>query len=124
MITVEELEKIKNKTLKQTVVGSNRTDYRVLVGMATCGIAAGANEVWQKLQSELKARKIKGVSLVSTGCIGICRYEPIVEVIDLNGDKVTYVKMNADKVARVVSEHLVNGRPCLEYTIGAVYNGK
>ena len=124
MKTVEELEKIKVKAKKQTTVGSERKDFRVLVGMATCGIAAGANEVWNALNDEIKVRKIKNVSLISTGCIGICRLEPVVEVIDLNGDKITYVKMNPEKAARVVAEHLVNGRPCLDYIIEAVEDSK
>lgn len=124
MKTVEELENIKNNLQKQTLVGTQRKDFRVLVGMATCGIAAGAEEVWKALKDEINVRKIKNVNLVSTGCIGICRLEPIVEVIDLNGDKITYVKMNPDKAARVVAEHLVNGRPCLDYVIEAAEDSK
>jgi len=53
-----------------------------------------------------------------TGCIGVCRLEPIVEVIDKDGNKVTYVKMTPEKVTRVVTEHIVNGRVCVDLTIG------
>jgi NADP-reducing hydrogenase subunit HndB len=57
--------------------------------------------------------------VTKTGCIGLCRLEPIVEVYVPNQEKVTYVKMTPDKVARIVTEHLVNGQPVIEYTVGA-----
>ena len=60
------------------------------------------------------------VAVAQTGCIGMCQYEPIVEVFETGKEKVTYVRMNAEKVAKVVNEHLVNGQPVLEYTVGAV----
>jgi len=93
---------------------------KIVVGMATCGIAAGARPVMNTLVEELRIRGLHDVTVTMTGCIGVCRLEPIVEVIDENGDKVTYVKMDATKAKRIVAEHLVNGRICADMTIGAV----
>ena len=93
-------------------------DTRVLVGMATCGIAAGARPVLAAFVEEIEKRQIKDVMVTQTGCIGICKLEPIVEIVVPGQDIVTYVKMTADKVAKVVVEHLVNGRPVVEYTVG------
>lgn len=91
---------------------------RVVVGMATCGIAAGARPVMTAFIEELNKRNLRDVTVTMTGCIGVCKLEPIVEVIDADGNKTTYVKMTPEKVARVVAEHIVNGRVCLDYTIG------
>lgn len=91
---------------------------RVVVGMATCGIAAGARPVLAALSEEVAKRGLANVTVAQTGCIGICQYEPVVEVFEAGKEKVTYVKMTADKVARVVEEHLRGGKPVAEYTIG------
>ena len=98
--------------------GENENNIRVVVGMATCGIAAGARPVLNGFTEEVAKRGLKNVTVTQTGCIGICQYEPVVEVYEPGKEKVTYVKMTAEKVARVVADHLVNGNPVTEYTIG------
>ena len=95
-------------------------DSRVLVGMATCGIAAGARPVLAAFVEEVNKRQLNNVMVTQTGCIGICQYEPVVEIVVPGQEKVTYVKMTAEKAARVVAEHLVNGKVVTEYTIGTV----
>lgn len=95
-------------------------NIRVVVGMATCGIAAGARPVLAAFTDEVSKRNLQNVTIAQTGCIGICQYEPVVEITCPGQEKVTYVKMTPEKVARVVSEHLVGGHPVTEYTIGNV----
>ncbi|HEX9062115.1 MAG TPA: (2Fe-2S) ferredoxin domain-containing protein, partial [Clostridia bacterium] len=107
------------KTLDEISLRTNKDGIRVVVGMATCGIAAGARPVMNAFVEEINKRKIANVSVTMTGCIGVCRLEPIVEVINPDGSKVTYVKMNAEKALRVVNEHIVNGRVCTDLTIGS-----
>lgn len=92
---------------------------RVVVGMATCGIAAGARPVLGAFVDEVAKRNLNNVTITQTGCIGICKYEPVVEVYVPGQEKVTYVKMTADKALRVVAEHLVNNQVVSELTIGA-----
>lgn len=94
-------------------------DTRVVVGMATCGIAAGARPVLAAFVEEVTRRQVKNVMVTQTGCIGLCRLEPIVEIHSPGEEKVTYVQMTPDRVSRIVTEHLVNGRPVIEYTVGA-----
>ena len=94
-------------------------DTRVVVGMATCGIAAGARPVLSAFVEEVNRRQLKNIMVTQTGCIGMCRLEPIVEVTAPDRDKVTYVQMTVEKVAKIVTEHLVNGNPVIEYTVGA-----
>ena len=93
---------------------------RVLVGMATCGIAAGAKPVLTALVDEIARRNLSHVTVSQTGCIGMCQYEPIVEVLEPGKEKVTYVKVTPEMVARIVSDHLVNGNPVGEFTVGAI----
>ena len=120
MKSLEELAAIRDK-MKQTVNTREAAhdSTRVVVGMATCGIAAGARPVLEAFLQEIDKRELKNVTVSQTGCIGVCRLEPIVEVYVPGQEKVTYVKMTPDKVASIVSEHLVNGRVVTEYTIGA-----
>ena len=93
---------------------------RVVVGMATCGIAAGARPVLGAFVDEIAKRGLNNITVTQTGCIGICKYEPVVEVHIPGQEKVTYVKMTAEKAMRVVAEHLVNNQVVSELTIGAV----
>ena len=97
----------------------NSDSTRVVVGMATCGIAAGARPVLAAFVDDVSKRQMNDVMVTQTGCIGICQYEPVVEVFVPGQEKVTYVKMTPDKVAKIVAEHLVNGQVVTEYTIGA-----
>ena len=117
MKSIEELKAIKAKMADKVAVRSSTGDIRIVVGMATCGIAAGARPVLNAFVDEVAKRNLKGVTVSQTGCIGMCQYEPIVEVIQPGKEKVTYVKMTADKVAKVVNDHIVNGNPVAEYTV-------
>ena len=119
MKTLAELQAIRERTFER--VGMRHEDTvnaRVVVGMATCGIAAGARPVMLEFVEELKRRGLENVTVAQTGCIGMCRLEPMVEVYVKDQEKVTYVHMSPEKVARVVNDHIVNGRPVEEYTIG------
>ena len=120
MKSLEELaalrERMKNNVAMRR---DNSTATRVVVGMATCGIAAGARPVLTAFVEEVNRRGLKDVVVTQAGCIGMCKLEPIVEVFQPGKEKVTYVKMTPEKVSRIVTEHLVNGSPVTEYTVGA-----
>ncbi len=120
MKSLEELKAIREKMQKQMDVrDQDENTVRVVVGMATCGIAAGARPVMTTFLEEVEKRGLKNVTVSQTGCIGVCRLEPIVEVFVPGQEKVTYVKMDPDKARTVVAEHLVNQRVVTDYTIGA-----
>ena len=120
MKSLEELKAIREKMQKQLDVRENNEDnIRVVVGMATCGIAAGARPVLAAFLEEVAKRELKNVTVTQTGCIGVCRLEPIAEVYVPGEEKVTYVKMKPEMVPRIVTEHLVNHNVVTEYTIGA-----
>ena len=111
---------IKQKTLEKMTVREDQSGFtRVVVGMATCGIAAGARPVMNAFVDEIEKRHLQNVTVSQTGCIGMCQFEPIVEVFEPGKEKVTYVLMNEEKARKVVVDHLVNGVPVIEYTVGA-----
>lgn len=121
MKSLAELQAIRDKARAAVNIRENsEAKTRVLVGMATCGIAAGARPVLTAIVDEVAKRELSDIMVTQTGCIGICQYEPVVEITCPGQEKVTYVKMTPEKVARVVSEHLVGGHPVTEYTIGNV----
>lgn len=119
MKSIAQLEEIRKRTLDEIKMRTDKNCRRIVVGMATCGIAAGARPVMNAFVEEIKKRNLGDVSVTMTGCIGVCRLEPMVDVFESDGSKVTYVKMTPEKVARIVTEHLVNGRVCADLTIGA-----
>ncbi len=120
MKSLAELQAIRDKARASVNLRENaEAETRVLVGMATCGIAAGAKPVLNAFVEEVNKRGLKDTMVTQTGCIGICQYEPVVEIITPGKEKVTYVKMTAEKAVRVVNDHLVNGNVVTEYTIGA-----
>ncbi len=120
MKTLAELQAIRDKVRNQVEMRNESGDnYRVVVGMATCGIAAGARPVLTAIVDEVAKRQLHNVTVTQTGCIGICQFEPVVEVFAPDGQKVTYVKMTAEKAVRMVNDHLVNGNVVAEFTIGA-----
>ena len=120
MKSLAELQEIRNRMLGNVTLRKEGSDeVRVVVGMATCGIAAGARPVMAAFVEELAKRNLTNVTVAQTGCIGVCRLEPIVEIIAPGAEKVTYVKMTPEKARRVVAEHLVTGQIVSEYTIGA-----
>ena len=120
MKSLAELQAIKDKMKGKVILREGTGDVRVVVGMATCGIAAGARPVLNTFVEEVnKADLNEKVSVSQTGCIGICQFESVVEVFEAGKDEVTYVKMTPEKAKRVVEEHLKGGKVISEYTIAA-----
>lgn len=122
MKSLEELKAIREKMQNQ--VGFRAEDeadgsIRVVVGMATCGIASGARPVLTALSDLVQDKKLENVKVLQTGCIGLCQYEPIVEVIETGKEKVTYVKVTPEKAAEIVESHLVGGNPIGKYTLSS-----
>ena len=120
MKSLEELKAIREKMKRQMEVRDNdENTVRVVVGMATCGIAAGARPVMTAFLDEVERRGLSNVSVSQTGCIGVCRLEPVAEVFVPGQEKVTYVKLRPEMVPAIVEQHLVNHNVVADYTIGA-----
>ena len=121
MKSLEELKAIKAKMQDKVVLRTSSGDTRIVVGMATCGIAAGARPVLNAfVEGVSEAGLGDHVIVTQTDCIGICQYEPVVEVYSPDAEKVTYVKMTAERAKEVIEKHIKGGKPVVEYTIGAL----
>lgn len=121
MKSLEELKAIKAKMQDKVALRTSSGDIRIVVGMATCGIAAGARPVLNAfVEGVAEAGLGDNVMVTQTGCIGICQYEPVVEVYTKDAEKVTYVKMTAERAKEVIEKHIKGGAPITEYTIGAL----
>ena len=120
MKSLEELKAIRERMQGQVGLRSeDSSQTRVVVGMATCGIASGARPVLTTLSDAVQERHLDNIAVTQTGCIGLCQYEPIVEVMEPGKPKITYIKMNADKAAEVVERHLIGGHIVEEYTLNS-----
>lgn len=121
MKSLEELKAIKAKMQDKVVLRTSGGTTRIVVGMATCGIAAGARPVLNAFVEGISQAGLgDSVIVTQTGCIGICQYEPVVEVYTEGAEKVTYVKMTAERAKEVIEKHIKGGAPITEYTIGAL----
>jgi len=119
MKSLAELAAIREKMKDKVSIREGSEQIRVVIGMATCGIAAGARPVLSAFVEKVSEAKLtEKVAISQTGCIGICQYEPVVEVYEDGKEKVTYVKMTAEKAAEVVEKHLKGGQVVEAYTIG------
>ena len=118
MKSLAELQAIKDRMRSKVVLREGTSNVRVVVGMATCGIAAGARPVLNAFVEEVNKQGLyENVSVSQTGCIGFCQLEPIVEIHEAGKEKVTYIKMTPDKVAEIVEKHLKGGNVVTEYTV-------
>lgn len=126
MNSIEELKELKDK-MQNSVVPNRLSDTRIIVGMATCGLAAGAEAVYKTLNKELKKLNLNSifartqglnvVNVVKVGCIGMCRLEPIVEVLVPNEPKITYVKVTPQIAERIIKEHIIGGNIVAEHIL-------
>ena len=121
MKSLAELAEIKARMQNKVVLREGSGDIRVVVGMATCGIAAGARPVLNAFVEEVSKEGLADkVTVTQTGCIGICQFEPVVEIFEADKPKVTYVKMNPEKAKEVVETHLKGGKVLTDYTISNI----
>ncbi|MDI7246289.1 MAG: (2Fe-2S) ferredoxin domain-containing protein [Bacillota bacterium] len=119
MKTVEELDRIRKQAQAMTRLREGKETTRIVVGMGTCGIAAGARETLAAIMEELAKRNIQDVVVTQTGCIGLCEQEPIVDVIKPGATKVTYGKVTKEKARQIVASHIVNGQVVGEWVIAS-----
>ena len=121
MKSLKELAEIRERMKNKVALREGSGEIRVVVGMATCGIAAGARPVLNAFVEQVAENNLGDkVTVTQTGCIGMCRYEPIVEVFEGDKERVTYVKVKPEMVPEIIKEHLIGGKPVTKYTIGAV----
>lgn len=115
--SLDELASLRQKAQDELRLREGGQGTKVIVGMGTCGIAAGAREVMSAILDELAKRSLTDVAVTQTGCVGLCEYEPMVEVIKSGQPKVTYHHIDAEKARKIVAQHIVNDQPIGEWAI-------
>lgn len=121
MKTIADIKAIRDKMQAQIINRDNsdaNAETRIVVGLATCGIAAGARPVFNELVEQVQNRNLKNVKVIRTGCLGMCKLEPIVEVFVPGESKVTYIKVDTQKAKDIVAQHIVAGKVCKDYLVG------
>ena len=113
---IEDLKKIRSEALKEILVRTD-TSTRIIVGMGTCGIAAGAREVMQAILKELQARNIEA-HVETVGCVGMCAKEPLVDIEQAGKSRIRYANITPEMVPRLIEEHLTRGNVIQEWAIG------
>ncbi|MGL5978587.1 MAG: (2Fe-2S) ferredoxin domain-containing protein [Erysipelotrichaceae bacterium] len=119
MKSIEDLKRMREQSQRLVDLRNTEKDYRIVVGMATCGIAAGAREVLHALNAGIAQKQINNTILTQTGCIGMCTLEPIVEIYDKEGNKTTYVKVDVKKANEILDSHILKETVLADYTVGA-----
>ena len=115
--SLEDLKKAREEALKKLEVKAASGSAQVIVGMGTCGIAAGARDTMKAILDTIEKESLNGIIVTQTGCIGLCEKEPIVQVVIGNQPKVTYGKVDAEVAKKILKEHVVNGKPVADHVI-------
>lgn len=114
--TAADLEQIRKETLKNVKIRTGKDGYKIVVGMATCGISAGSRDVLKEAVKLVDEKELNSVTVGQMGCIGLCSMEPIVEVISPEGEKTRYIKVNKEKMDKIINSHIIDGNVVSEYT--------
>ena len=114
---LEELKKLREKSIAVTAA-RKEGKFRVIIGLGTCGIAAGGRKIMEVAMDEISKRGLKDVSVETTGCIGMCQNEPLMDIVRPGEPRVTYGNLKPEDVPRIIADHLVNGNVVEEKVIG------
>lgn len=115
--SLEDLKRIREEALQKREVKTASGQAQVIVGMGTCGIAAGARETMKAILETIQQENLSGIVVTQTGCIGLCEREPIIQVVVGDQAKVTYGKVNPETARRILHDHVVNGKPVEDHII-------
>lgn len=115
--SLDDLKRIREEALEKRKVKSSTMGVQIIVGMGTCGIAAGARDTMKSILGQIETKNLSGIIVSQTGCIGLCEKEPIVQVVIGDSPKVTYGKVNPEVAARILEDHVLNGKIVEDYKI-------
>jgi (2Fe-2S) ferredoxin len=115
--SLDDLKKLREEALEKRRVKTASGQAQVIVGMGTCGIAAGARDTMKAILEYIEKENVSGVVVTQTGCIGMCEKEPIVQVIIGEQPKVTYGKVNPETARRIMKDHVAGGSPVADHVV-------
>jgi NADP-reducing hydrogenase subunit HndB len=111
MKSLEDLKKLRDEALKKMTMRYTKDGYRIQIGMGTCGIASGAKPILSAFLEEIEAHELSNVTVTQVGCMGECAYEPMAEVIDMNGQSFVYCGVTIPMVKEIIEKHIINHEP-------------
>ena len=123
MKSLEDLKALREKLQSDIRVREN-DGTKIIIGMGTCGIAAGAREIMAAVLDELAVRKLKNVQVQQTGCIGMCEKEGLVDVVRPGEPRITYGNVKPVDVKRIIADHVINGRIIEDLVVGKMDDAK
>jgi NADP-reducing hydrogenase subunit HndB len=115
--SIDDLKRIKEQALEKKQIKTTAGNAHVVVGMGTCGIAAGARDTMKAILNYIERNNLSGIVVTQTGCIGLCEREPIVQVSTSEEPMVTYGKVTPDVAERIMKEHVLGGKSLQEYIV-------
>ncbi|NMB60938.1 MAG: (2Fe-2S) ferredoxin domain-containing protein [Chloroflexi bacterium] len=115
--SLEDLKRVREEALEKRSIATTTGKAQVIVGMGTCGIAAGARETMKAVLDYIETENLDGILVTQTGCIGLCEQEPILQVVRGEADKVTYGKVNPEVAKKILKEHVVDGNIVKEFVV-------
>jgi len=115
--SLDDLKKIREEALKKREVKSASGQKKIIVGMGTCGIAAGARDTMKAILQIIETENLSGIAVTQTGCIGLCEMEPIVQVQIGDSEKLTYGKVTPDVAEKIISDHVIGGNIVNEFIV-------
>lgn len=115
--SLEDLKRLRDEALAKKRIKTESGETQITVAMGTCGIAAGARDTMKAILDEIEERELSGVVVTQTGCLGLCEYEPIVQITTGDSPQVTYGRVSPEVVARLVQEHVVGGQVVQQYAV-------
>ncbi len=116
-LRIQDLAKIRERTQAMLTVREGKGRAKVTVHMGTCGIAAGAREVMDALLDEMQKRNVRDVIVTTSGCVGLCSREPMATVELKDKPPVKYIDLNAQKIRKILVEHVLGGTPVAAYAL-------
>lgn len=124
MKTIQELQELRELTRQRVDLDMKDHSMRIAVCMGTCGIASGGDDVYQTFLKLKEDAHLDELDVIKTGCIGVCKFDPIVEVYIANQKKVTYIEIDDDVAKEIFEKHILNDEVLYDYTIGKYFEGE
>jgi NADP-reducing hydrogenase subunit HndB len=117
--SLEDLKRVKEEAIEKRRAQATSGRTQITVGMGTCGIAVGARETMKAILESIEEESLSDIVVAQTGCIGICEWEPIIDVVIGEEPKVTYGKVTPEKAKEIMREHVAGSKIVTEYLVPA-----
>lgn len=117
-MNLDELKRIKEETLQSMTPRNEQPETKIVIGMGTCGITAGARQTLAAAMEEIRVRNLTGITVAQAGCMGLCQREPLVDIVRPGSQIYRYGDVTPDRMKQIIHQHIVNDRPVYDWLVG------